>query len=75
MLFVRAHTHSHTGGMKAIEGGLSEEITYLTQVSTVHPHEGSVYGAEKVGMEERGRERWEERWKYGEKEDGKGERN
>ena len=33
---------------KAIESGLSEEIKYLSQVSTVHPHEGSIYGAEKV---------------------------
>lgn len=33
---------------KAIESGLSEEIKYLSQVSTIHPHEGSIYGAEKV---------------------------
>ena len=25
-----------------------EQIQYLTQVSTLQPHEGSVYGAEKV---------------------------
>ena len=40
--------HLCTPHLKAIESGLSEEITYLTQVSTVHPHEGSIYGAEKV---------------------------
>lgn len=34
--------------LQAIEGGLSEQISYLTQVSTHHPHEGSAYGPEKV---------------------------
>ncbi|XP_064406263.1 mediator of RNA polymerase II transcription subunit 11-like [Halichondria panicea] len=33
--------------LEAIEGGLSEQISYLTRVSTHHPHEGSAYGAEK----------------------------
>ena len=33
---------------KGIEKGLLEQITYLTEVATGQPHEGSVYGAEKV---------------------------
>ena len=36
--------------LQGIEKGLSEQITYLTQVSTSQPHEGSIYGAEKVKM-------------------------
>ncbi|KAL5474042.1 hypothetical protein EMCRGX_G028615 [Ephydatia muelleri] len=33
--------------LEGIEKGLSEEILYLTKVSTAQAHEGSVYGAEK----------------------------
>ena len=37
---------------QGIEKGLSEEIQYLTKVSTTQAHEGSVYGAEKVCLSE-----------------------
>ena len=31
-----------------IDQGLSEQISYLSRVSTMHSHEGSNYGGEKV---------------------------
>ncbi|XP_022700499.1 keratin, type I cytoskeletal 9-like isoform X1 [Varroa jacobsoni] len=34
--------------LQGVENGLSKHIIYLTQVSTVQPHEGSSYAAQKV---------------------------
>lgn len=34
--------------LKEIDRSLSEEIAYLSEVSTTHPHVGSIYGEEKV---------------------------
>ena len=34
--------------LKGVEKGLVEQINYLTEVATGQPHEGSIYGAEKV---------------------------
>ena len=44
-MYMYVYTHS----LQGIDKCLSEQIQYLTQVSTMQPHEGSVYGAEKVG--------------------------
>lgn len=33
---------------QGIDKCLTEQLQYLTQVSTMQPHEGSVYGPEKV---------------------------
>lgn len=33
--------------LEGVERGLSEQISYLTQVATGQPHEGSAYGIEK----------------------------
>ncbi|XP_031563294.1 mediator of RNA polymerase II transcription subunit 11-like [Actinia tenebrosa] len=33
--------------LEGVEKGLSEQISYLTQVATGQPHEGSTYGVEK----------------------------
>ena len=33
---------------QGVEKGLLEQIAYLTEVATGQPHEGSIYGAEKV---------------------------
>jgi len=34
--------------LQKIDYSLSEEIAYLSEVSTTHPHVGSIYGEEKV---------------------------
>ncbi|XP_040563947.1 mediator of RNA polymerase II transcription subunit 11 [Lepeophtheirus salmonis] len=34
--------------IKSVESKLAEQIKYLTQVSTGHPHEGSSYPAQKI---------------------------
>lgn len=34
--------------LQEIDRSLSEEIAYLSEVSTTHPHMGSIYGEEKV---------------------------
>ena len=34
--------------LQEIDRSLSEEIAYLSEVSTTHPHIGSIYGEEKV---------------------------
>ena len=34
--------------IKSVDNKLSEQIKYLTQVSTGHPHEGSSYPSQKV---------------------------
>ena len=44
-VLISTHLNSFFQG---IEKGLSEQISYLTQVSTSQPHEGSIYGVEKV---------------------------
>ena len=43
-VLISTHLNSFFQG---IEKGLSEQISYLTQVSTSQPHEGSIYGVEK----------------------------
>lgn len=42
------HTSQFIKSLNSIETKLSEQINYLTQVSTNHPHEGSGYGSAKV---------------------------
>ncbi|KAL5290841.1 MED11 family protein [Megaselia abdita] len=42
------HTQAFIKNLTAIEKQLSEQINYLTQVSTGHPHEGSSYASAKV---------------------------
>ena len=36
------------GSIKNVDNKLSEQIKYLTQVSTGHPHEGSSYPSQKI---------------------------
>ena len=36
--------------LQGVEKGLVEQINYLTEVATGQPHEGSIYGAEKVRL-------------------------
>lgn len=42
------HTSQFIKSLNSVETKLSEQINYLTQVSTNHPHEGSGYGSAKV---------------------------
>lgn len=42
------HTQKVMADIKTVEQNLSEQIKYLTQVSTGHPHEGSSYPSQKV---------------------------
>uniref|UniRef100_A0A1L8DHS1 Mediator of RNA polymerase II transcription subunit 11 n=1 Tax=Nyssomyia neivai TaxID=330878 RepID=A0A1L8DHS1_9DIPT len=42
------HTQQFLKSLNAVESKLSEQINYLTQVSTGQPHEGSGYAAAKV---------------------------
>ncbi|CAB3998636.1 mediator of RNA polymerase II transcription subunit 11-like [Paramuricea clavata] len=41
------HTREFLNSLQGVEKGLLEQITYLTEVATGQPHEGSIYGAEK----------------------------
>lgn len=41
-------TQQVMGHIRAVDTKLSEQIRYLTQVSTGHPHEGSSYPSQKV---------------------------
>ncbi|ESO92891.1 hypothetical protein LOTGIDRAFT_162368 [Lottia gigantea] len=41
------HTTAFLKTLQDIETGLSQQINYLTQVSTGQPHEGSCYAAQK----------------------------
>ncbi|XP_051155385.1 mediator of RNA polymerase II transcription subunit 11 [Leptopilina boulardi] len=43
-----SHTHNFLKSLSAVESKLSEQINYLTQVSTGQPHEGSGYASQKV---------------------------
>ena len=45
---VDTHTQNVMADIKRVEQNLSEQIKYLTQVSTGHPHEGSSYPSQKV---------------------------
>jgi len=45
---VDTHTQKVMADIKSVEQNLSEQIKYLTQVSTGHPHEGSSYPSQKV---------------------------
>ncbi|KAJ9576956.1 hypothetical protein L9F63_006482 [Diploptera punctata] len=42
------HTHQFLKTLGHIENKLTEQINYLTQVSTGQPHEGSGYASQKV---------------------------
>ncbi len=42
------HTQQFIKSLNSVETKLSEQINYLTQVSTNHPHEGSGYSSAKV---------------------------
>ncbi|XP_062553168.1 mediator of RNA polymerase II transcription subunit 11 [Armigeres subalbatus] len=42
------HTNQFLKSLNIVESKLSEQINYLTQVSTGQPHEGSGYAAAKV---------------------------
>ncbi|XP_055632382.1 mediator of RNA polymerase II transcription subunit 11 [Toxorhynchites rutilus septentrionalis] len=42
------HTNQFLKSLNTVESKLSEQINYLTQVSTGQPHEGSGYAAAKV---------------------------
>ncbi|KAK8781705.1 mediator complex subunit 11 [Amblyomma americanum] len=45
---VESHTSSFLTTLQNVEAALTKHILYLTQVSTVQPHEGSSYAAQKV---------------------------
>lgn len=45
---VESHTSQFVKSLKLVESTLSEQINYLTQVSTGQPHEGSGYASAKV---------------------------
>ncbi|XP_022918717.1 mediator of RNA polymerase II transcription subunit 11 [Onthophagus taurus] len=42
------HTHTFLKTLGNVENKLTEQINYLTQVSTGQPHEGSGYSSQKV---------------------------
>ncbi|CAG5123872.1 unnamed protein product [Candidula unifasciata] len=44
---VESHTSNFLKTLQEIENGLSQQISYLSQVSTSHPHEGSSYASQK----------------------------
>ncbi|XP_002736888.1 mediator of RNA polymerase II transcription subunit 11-like [Saccoglossus kowalevskii] len=41
------YTQKFLKSLETVEGGLTKQINYLSQVSTGHPHEGSSYSAQK----------------------------
>ncbi|KAF4530996.1 hypothetical protein B566_EDAN009740 [Ephemera danica] len=43
-----SHTHQFLKALSHVESKLTEQINYLTQVSTGQPHEGSGYASQKV---------------------------
>ncbi|CAB0009324.1 unnamed protein product [Nesidiocoris tenuis] len=43
-----SHTHLFIKTLGQVESKLTEQINYLTQVSTGQPHEGSGYASQKV---------------------------
>lgn len=45
---VEANTVSFLKTLESVETCLQKQITYLTQVSTGQPHEGSSYAAQKI---------------------------
>lgn len=45
---VENHTQQFLKSLSTVESKLSEQINYLTQVSTGQPHEGSGYASAKV---------------------------
>lgn len=45
---VDANVQQVMTNIKSVDSKLSEQIKYLTQVSTGHPHEGSSYASQKV---------------------------
>lgn len=45
---VENNTQTFLKTLQNVEGNLSKHIIYLSQVSTVQPHEGSSYAAQKV---------------------------
>ncbi|XP_063216249.1 mediator of RNA polymerase II transcription subunit 11 [Bacillus rossius redtenbacheri] len=42
------HTHQFLKTLNCVDSKLTEQINYLTQVSTGQPHEGSGYASQKV---------------------------
>ncbi|XP_065898506.1 mediator of RNA polymerase II transcription subunit 11-like [Dysidea avara] len=44
---VEEKTKQFLSALEKIDYSLSEEIAYLSEVSTTHPHVGSIYGEEK----------------------------
>ncbi|XP_028395211.1 mediator of RNA polymerase II transcription subunit 11-like [Dendronephthya gigantea] len=44
---LNTHTREFLNSLQGVEKGLLDQITYLTEVATGQPHEGSIYGAEK----------------------------
>lgn len=45
---VETHSMAFLRALERVEGDISKQITYLNQVSTGQPHEGSAYAAQKV---------------------------
>jgi len=45
---VDTHNNQVMANIRSVDTKLSEQIKYLTQVSTGHPHEGSSYPSQKV---------------------------
>ncbi|XKL60368.1 hypothetical protein PGB90_001384 [Kerria lacca] len=45
---VENHTHQFLKSLGNVESKLTDQINYLTQVSTGQPHEGSGYASQKV---------------------------
>ncbi|XP_046864344.1 mediator of RNA polymerase II transcription subunit 11-like [Xenia sp. Carnegie-2017] len=43
----KTYTQQFLNSLQSIEKGLQEQITYLSEVATGQPHEGSIYAAEK----------------------------
>ena len=49
---VDANVQQVMTNIKSVDSKLSEQIKYLTQVSTGHPHEGSSYASQKVNFQD-----------------------
>lgn len=50
---VESHVTNFLKTLQNVESSLSKHIVYLSQVSTVQPHEGSSYAAQKVSAQVR----------------------
>jgi len=47
---VEGQTHRFLEALESVENGISEQIQYLTQISTGRPHEGSTYASIRVNQ-------------------------